>query len=69
MPPKGEMRNSLHSGLMDLYHPGFDLLLGGGEAAVMIFESHQHLEGHLFMKCCLETCCVRHLNKSISGYS
>ena len=57
---KGEMRNSLHGGLTDLCHPGFDHFLSG--AAIRIFKSHQHLECYIIYGV---LCIIKHLNKII----
>ena len=64
MSHKGEMRNSLHGGLTDLCHPGFDHFLSG--AAIRIFKSYQHLESHFIYGALPgDMLCVRHLNKII----
>jgi hypothetical protein len=53
-----EMRNSLHGGLMDLCHPGFDHFLGGG-AQSWFSRSISTWRITFLMEHCLEICCTR----------
>jgi hypothetical protein len=63
MPHKGEMRNSLDGGLMDLCHPGFDHFLGKLQLGFSRAISTWRVA--LFMEHCLEIACMRHLNKIV----
>ena len=56
---KGELRNSLHSSLMDVCHQSFGNFIRGLQSEFL--RAFSTLRVTLFVVHCLEICCVRHL--------